>query len=141
MTKHICDHIAYLTSNLDSMRSFYVGVMDFDPVSESTLPRAIAGKVFGIDDDCRFVKLQREGFVVELFEPLSVILPERSNARVGMDHWGYCVRDRAAFVENLRRAGRTVITIERDGRATYFAVDPDKNRIEIRAVCEEAKHV
>ena len=130
--RQTCDHIGFFTKDVETMTEFYTRVLGFEVGKESVLSRPLTQKIFGLDDECRFVKLHRNDFVIEMFEPLSARLHERMTSQVGMNHWGYCVVDRKTFVEELRRRGIDVIEIERNGHAVYFLIDPDGNRIEIR---------
>ena len=114
------------------MKEFYIHVLKFELGKESTLAKSLVKDIFGIAADCRFVKLHKNGFMVEIFQPLSPEFQARVAGQVGMNHWGYCVADRSIFVEKLRREGLPVIEIDRNGRSAYFLVDPDGNRIEIR---------
>jgi catechol 2,3-dioxygenase-like lactoylglutathione lyase family enzyme len=132
MSEQICDHIGFFTMDAKSMKQFYIHVLGFESGSENVLPAALVNEIFGIHTDCRFIKLHKDGFMVELFEPLSQEYETNMTKAFGMNHWGFCVSDRAAFVEKLRRQGLTVIEIKRNGRPVYFLVDPDGNRIEIR---------
>jgi len=130
--KQTCDHIGFFTKNVEAMKQFYTRVLGFELGNESTLSRSLVEKIFGLADECRFVKLHRHGFMIEMFEPLSERLRERVASQIGMNHWGYCVADREIFVQELRRDGIGVIEIDRNGRSVYFLIDPDGNRIEIR---------
>ncbi len=130
--KRTCDHIGFFTGNAESMKEFYTRVLDFEVGTDSILSKAIVDRIFGLADECRFVKLTKDGFMVELFEPVSMQLRSRIEDRVGINHWGFCVEDRALYVEKLRADGLPVIEVDRNGRSVYFLLDPDGNRIEIR---------
>lgn len=127
-----CDHIGFFTKNADKLIEFYTGILDFTVQQESVLPSAIAEMIFGIDSDCRFIKLVQNDFMLELFEPLS---PKARNGMTrvsNLNHWGYCVENREDFINKLRTENVPVIEIKRNGRSAYFITDPDENRIEIR---------
>jgi catechol 2,3-dioxygenase-like lactoylglutathione lyase family enzyme len=134
--KQTCEHIGFFTMNAEAMKEFYIRVLGFELGNESTLPKSLVENIFGLADDCRFVKLYKGGFMVEIFEPLSSRLHIRMADHAGVNHWGFCVADRASFVENLRGDGLSVIEIDRNGRSVYFLTDPDGNRIEIRECSE-----
>jgi len=132
-TKRItCDHIGFFTLDADSLQRFYTDKLGFELKDESLLDRAIVKTIFGMATDCRFIKLQRNGFMLEIFEPLSAEARESIECAAGLNHWGYCVDDRTAFVEKQKANGIPVTEIERNGRTVYFLADPDGNRIEIR---------
>lgn len=114
------------------MVRFYTQVLGFRIGGDSTLSRSIMEKIFGIDAECRFIKLYKERFMVEIFQPLNRKSVAHAATPVGMNHWGFCVEDRVAFVERLRADGVSVKEIDRNGRSAYFLQDPDGNRIEIR---------
>ena len=132
MTHPGCDHIGILTPDAEQLASFYTKVLGFERTAESALPKSVMGTIFGLNDECRFLKLHKNGFMIEIFQPLSFRLTERITAAIGINHWGYSVEDRVAFANELRRKGHHLIEVDRDGRSVYFLVDPDGNRIEIR---------
>jgi catechol 2,3-dioxygenase-like lactoylglutathione lyase family enzyme len=132
MSKQVCDHIGFLTSDSESMKRFYITVLGFELGSESMLAKSLANDIFGISEDCRFIKLHKDGFMIEMFEPISSKFQARVAGQTGINHWGFCVADRILFVERLRGEGVPVIEIDRNGRSAYFTIDPDGNRIEIR---------
>jgi catechol 2,3-dioxygenase-like lactoylglutathione lyase family enzyme len=127
-----CDHIGIFTQNIESMKEFYTGALGFSLGNESTLSKSVMDKIFGFGHECHFVKLHRDGFMVELFAPVSTELHTPAAGTAGLNHWGYCVADRASCVDELRQKGHTIVEIERNGRSAYFVLDPDGNRIEIR---------
>lgn len=130
--KQICDHVGVFTTNTETMKDFYTSILGFESGSESVLSASIVDRIFGIAVDCRFIKLHKDGFILEIFEPISGEFRKRAADQVGMNHWGYCVADRDGFVEELRDKHIPVIEIQRGGRSAYFLVDPDGNRIELR---------
>ena len=127
-----CDHIGFFTKNADRLIEFYTETLKFTLKQESVLSSSMTRAIFGIDSDCRFIKLIHNDFMLELFEPVS------SKARQGISkvscrtHWGYCVENREDFVQKLRNMNVPVIEIKRDGRSVYFITDPENNLIEIR---------
>ena len=128
----MCDHIGLFTMNAAKLKAFYEDVLGFQFQQESILPASTAETIFGIKCECRFIKLSKNGFVLEIFEPLSTRLHQRVADIVGINHWGYCVNDREAFIRELRQRNVHVIEIRRNDRSVYFITDPDENRIEIR---------
>lgn len=74
--------------------------------------------------------------MIEIFQPLSTVPQERTIGSIGINHWGYRVDDRAAFVARMRRNGQRIVEIDRNGRSVHFLIDPDGNRIEIRNYAE-----
>lgn len=138
MTKpeKICDHIGIFTANAEQLEDFYIRALDFEFAGENILASSVVSSVFGVGSDCRFIKLHKDGFVLEIFEPLSLQLHEKVASQVGVNHWGYCAAQRATLIDRLRRENFPIIEMEKNGRLIYFLVDPDGNRIEIRA-CQE----
>lgn len=130
--KPICDHIGFFTNNAESMIEFYTQVLGFRLGTDSRISGSIVEQIFGNDAECRFIKLHKERFMVEIFQPLNQKSVAHAATQVGMNHWGFCVEDRGAFVERLRADGVPVKEINRNGRSVYFLQDPDGNRIEIR---------
>lgn len=128
----ICDHIGIFTHSMEPMKAFYTGALGFELGNESILPEKIMEKIFGFAHDCHFAKLHKDGFMVELFAPVSTELNTPAAGVTGMNHWGYCVADRDSLVHDLRRGNHEIVEIDRNGRTVYFVVDPDGNRIEIR---------
>ena len=127
-----CDHIGFFTKNAEKLVEFYTGVLEFVVTQESVLTGSIVNAIFGLESDCRFVKLVKGDFMLELFEPLSPDIRKGISKVAGLNHWGYCVDNREDFVKNLRTKNVPVIEIKRNGRSVYFMTDPDENRIEIR---------
>ena len=123
-----------------TMKDFYTSILGFTSGRESVLPAAIVDSIFGIAVDCRFIKLHKEGFILEIFEPISREFQRRSPDHVGMNHWGYCVADRNGLIEGLREKRIPLIEMQRNGRSTYFLVDPDGNRIELRECTQQNEH-
>jgi catechol 2,3-dioxygenase-like lactoylglutathione lyase family enzyme len=132
MKHNSCDHIGLFTQNMGVLKTFYTDILGFEIKSDSTLPRSVVEPIFGLADDCRLMKLEKDGFMIEIFQPLSATLEERTNRSVGINHWGYRVDDRAAFVTRMRGNGQRIVEIDRNGHSVYFLIDPDGNRIEIR---------
>ena len=127
-----CDHIGFLTDNAQTMIDFYTQLLGFRIIGDSMLPASIMEKIFDVRAECRFVKMEKEGFMVEFFQPLAERSLAHAANKVGMNHWGFCVEDRFEFVEKIRAQGVSVTEIDRNGRSVYFIMDPDGNRIEIR---------
>lgn len=132
MRPAMCDHIGLFTDNATRLKEFYVDMLGFSVMHESVLPMSTVEEIFGVKCDCRFIKLSKNDFMLEIFEPLSTNLGKRVASSAGVNHWGHCVDNREAFVQELRRSGVHVIEVERNGRSVYFITDPDENRIEIR---------
>jgi catechol 2,3-dioxygenase-like lactoylglutathione lyase family enzyme len=128
----ICDHVGFFTKNAEKLTEFYTGVLGFVVKQDSVLPGSIVNAIFGLETDCRFIKLVKGNFMLELFESLSPKICEVISKATGLNHWGYCVDNREDFVKRLRTKGIPVIEIKRNGRSVYFMTDPDENRIEIR---------
>ena len=128
----MCDHIGLFTENAARLKEFYEDILGFRVKHESTLPMSTVERIFGVKCDCRFIKLFKNDFMLEIFEPLSTNLGKRVANSVGINHWGYCVDNRESVVEELRESGVHVIEVERNGHSVYFITDPDENRIEIR---------
>jgi catechol 2,3-dioxygenase-like lactoylglutathione lyase family enzyme len=127
-----CDHIGFFTKNADKLIEFYTGILKFTLKRENVLDSSMASAIFGIDSDCRFIKLVHNDFMLELFEPLSAKIREGISEAACRSHWGYCVENREDFVKHMRKMNVPVIEIKRNGRPVYFITDPDKNLIEIR---------
>jgi catechol 2,3-dioxygenase-like lactoylglutathione lyase family enzyme len=128
----VCDHIGIFTRNLKPMKKFYMDVLGFSLDSESKLSGEIMGKIFGYAHDCHFIKLYKDGFLIELFSPISKESHTPGTRMTGLNHWGYCVADRRSFIEGLYRKDQATVEIDRNGRKVYFVIDPDGNPIEIR---------
>ncbi len=128
----VCDHIGMFTHDADRLVQFYTDALDFQVTSDSTLSKSIVNGIFGIPEDCRFLKMQKEGFLIEILEPLAKTIERSCSHAVGINHWGYCVENRNAFVMSMREKKQNIVEINRNGRAVYFLIDPDGNRIEVR---------
>lgn len=136
MKHNSCEHIGLFTQNMSISKTFYTNILGFEVKSYGILPRSVVEPIFGLADDCRFMKLEKDGFMIEIFQPLSTVPQERTIGSIGINHWGYRVDDRAAFVARMRRNGQRIVEIDRNGRSVHFLIDPDGNRIEIRNYAE-----
>jgi catechol 2,3-dioxygenase-like lactoylglutathione lyase family enzyme len=134
--KPVCDHIGLFTANAERMKEFYIHALDFEFGGETILAGSVVSSIFGIGSDCRFLKLHRDGFMLEIFEPLSPPSQEHEASRFGVNHWGFCTAERDLLLEKLRRECIPIIEIEKQGHRIYFLIDPDGNRIELRE-CRE----
>ena len=134
--KPVCDHIGLFTDNAQRIKEFYIRVFDFESGDETTLSEKVIADIFGIKAECRFIKLYKEGFILEIFNPLSAELQKYLAPRIGINHWGCCVKERDMMIEKLRENKVPLIEIRRNDRTAYFVVDPDGNRIELRE-CRE----
>jgi catechol 2,3-dioxygenase-like lactoylglutathione lyase family enzyme len=127
-----CDHIGFFTKDADKLIEFYTVALNFTLKQESVLASSMTRAIFGIDSDCRFVKLVHNDFMLELFQPLSDKVREAISGPSCRNHWGYCVENREDFVQSLRSKNVPVTEIKRNDRTVYFITDPDTNLIEIR---------
>ncbi len=107
-------------------------VFGFEPGDEKILSGAVVADIFGFNADCRFIKLHKDGFVIEVFEPLLPELQKQIVSRIGINHWGCCTKERAALIRKLQEENIPIIEIKKDGHSVYFLVDPDGNRVELR---------
>jgi catechol 2,3-dioxygenase-like lactoylglutathione lyase family enzyme len=139
--KQACDHIGFFTAHAEAMKEFYTRILGFEPGNETELSKSVVENIFGIAERCRFIKLHKNGFMLEIFEPISSETQMPTSGKVGINHWGYCVADRTHLIEKLRKDSIPVIEIKRDGRNAYFLVDPDGNRIELRECFQEGEKV
>ncbi len=129
---HHCDHIGILTNNAGLLLSFYTEKMDFTRTREELLDRSLVEQIFDFAADCRFIKLTAGNFMIELFEPLHAEARARTAAVAGLNHFGYCVKDRGDYINQLRMKNVDIIEVRRNSHTAYFVSDPDGNRIEIR---------
>jgi catechol 2,3-dioxygenase-like lactoylglutathione lyase family enzyme len=130
--KTVCDHVGLFTENAQRIKDFYMRVFGFELGDETILSGAVVADIFGLNADCRFIKLRKEGFVIEVFEPLLPRLQKQLASRVGINHWGCCTKERAALTRKLQEENIPIIEIKKDGHSVYFVVDPDGNRVEVR---------
>lgn len=129
---HQCDHIGILTNNAHALQFFYTEKLNFTYEREEILNGSVFEHIFGVSMDCRFIRLTTGEFMIELFEPLDAKARPRTAEVAGLNHFGYCVKNREDFVNQLRTKDVNVIEVKRNGHIVYFVCDPDGNRIEIR---------
>jgi len=129
---HRCDHIGILTNNAGALLNFYTEKMDFIHEKEEILSSSVFEKIFGFAVDCRFIRLSAGDFMLELFEPARRSACMRTAEMTGLNHFGYCVKNRRDYVDRLRKKNVGIIEVKRDSHTVYFVSDPDGNRIEIR---------
>jgi catechol 2,3-dioxygenase-like lactoylglutathione lyase family enzyme len=77
MKQPTCDHVGFFTRNAKELAVFYTKILDFELIHDSMLSKSIVQTIFGLADDCRFVKLRKNDFIVEIFEPVSTELQKR----------------------------------------------------------------
>ncbi|UCD05129.1 MAG: VOC family protein [candidate division WOR-3 bacterium] len=130
--KPVCDHIGLFTEDAQRIKEFYVRVFGFEPGDEKILSGTIVADIFGLNTDCRFIKLRKDGFVIEVFEPLLPRLQKQLASRIGINHWGCCVKERATLIRKLQKENIPIIEIKKDGHSVYFVIDPDGNKVEVR---------
>ena len=126
-----CDHIGIITNNAKRLEKFYIDRLGFKKEKDVILPKNNAKSIFGLNCNCKFIRLYREALKIELFQPLSKRLKSNINA-IGNHHWGFLVKNRVRFCAGLKRKRVPIVEIDRGGFITYFAKDPDGNMIEIR---------
>ena len=129
---HRCDHIGILTNDAQKLIRFYTKKLDFKKIKEEILDAATFGRIFGFRTSTRFIRLSTGGLMLELFEPLKKKASSNTSSSTGLNHFGYCVKNRLNYVRRLQRKKVKIIEIERNGHTVYFVSDPDGNRIEIR---------
>ncbi len=134
---HRCDHIGILTNNARVLVDFYTEKMDFRNEKEETLNSSVFNKIFGFAVDCRFIKLSAGEFMLELFEPVKAKARARTTKMTGLNHFGYCVKNRRDYVNRLRKKNVDIIEVTRNSHTVYFVCDPDGNRIEIRECAKQ----
>ena len=129
---HICDHIGILTNDAQRLIRFYTHKLDFKKIKEDILDASTFGTLFGFRVSTRFIRLSTDGLMLELFEPLEKKASSNTVTSTGLNHFGYCVRNRLNYVKLLHKKKVNIIEIKRNGHTVYFVTDPDGNRIEIR---------
>jgi len=129
--KNSCDHIGIFSNHSKRLVDFYTKSLGFKKEKKEILPKIIVKKIFGISHNCKFIKLTSGHMKIEIFEPIDARMRKGLNDITGYNHWGYCVRDRKKFAQNLKRKGLNIIEIKRNSHSVYFITDPDGNRIEI----------
>ncbi len=129
---HRCDHIGILTNNAQRLGRFYLHKLDFKKIKEEVLDASTFNKIFGFSVRTRFIRMATDGLMLELFEPLGKKARANAVNNAGLNHFGYCVKNRLNYVKRLRKKRVKIIEIERNGHRVYFVSDPDGNRIEIR---------
>lgn len=128
----VCDHLGLLTENAQRIKEFYIRVFAFEPGEETILSGKFVAGIFGINTDCRFIKLRKNGFVIEIFEPVLPGLQKQLAPRIGINHWGYCTKERDSLIRKLQKENIPIIEIKKSKHSVYFVVDPDGNRVEVR---------
>lgn len=129
---HRCDHIGILTNDAQRLIRFYTKKLDFRKIKEDVLDASTFGIIFGFSVSTRFIKLSTDGLMLELFEPLKKKARSNTMNTTGLNHFGYCVKNRRDYVKRLQKKKVKIIEIKRNGHTVYFVSDPDGNRIEIR---------
>jgi catechol 2,3-dioxygenase-like lactoylglutathione lyase family enzyme len=125
---NMCDHIGIFSHNAERLVNFYVDIVGFKKTYEGTLSKTIMKPLFGITQDCRFIKLHLGNTMLEIFEPIV----KRKTVTKGYNHWGLIVLDRKKFVNKLKHKKVSIIEVKRNNHSVYFIADPDGNKIEIR---------
>jgi catechol 2,3-dioxygenase-like lactoylglutathione lyase family enzyme len=123
-----CDHLGIFSHNAEELVKFYVDKLGFKKTHETILSKTIMESLFGVTEDCRFIKLFLGNTMIEIFEPIG----KSKTATTGYNHWGLTVADRKKFVKKMKRKKVSVIEVKRNDHSVYFVADPDGNKIEIR---------
>ena len=126
---HRCDHIGILTNDAQRLIRFYTDKLDFKKIKEDILDASTFGTLFGFRASSRFIRLSTDGLMLELFEPMEKKASPNTVSSTGLNHFGYCVKNRLNYVKRLRKKKVNIIEIERNAHKVYFVSDPDGNRI------------
>jgi catechol 2,3-dioxygenase-like lactoylglutathione lyase family enzyme len=125
-------HIGLFTNNPKGLEKFYKSALGFVKEKENIIPKEIMYKIFGIRSKCNMIVLALSDIRLEIFYSRSLKFKKKIQSIIGLNHWGYFVKDKHKFVDILMQSGIKVNRIKRDNnRFTYFVNDPDGNRIEI----------
>lgn len=125
-------HIGMFTNNLQRLIKFYQSKFGFRIEKTGLLSKKLIRQIFGLSCECRMCVLALKGIRIEIFYSDSLKFQNRVKKTKGINHWGYFVKDKSKFASKLARRGVRIKKIKRGGgRFVYFALDPDKNLIEI----------
>lgn len=125
-----CDHIGILTSNAKRLEDFYCMKLGFQKEKETVLKGPITKTLFSVDCDVIFVRLFRDDFKLEIFQPKEDLKFDRG--KVGFHHFGLVVGDKDQFLKEMGERGVPIIEIKRNDHSVHFIQDPDGNLIEVR---------
>lgn len=132
MMQKFCHHIGVFAQDAQKLKRFYVNQLDFKPDAEKEVDAKIINRIFGVNSGCRLIRLKLDKIYLELFSLHDFKLKRPSAQTAGYNHWALTVEDRAAFCAKMKQRRVRVIEVARAGHHTYFLVDPEGNRIEIR---------
>ena len=129
---HICDHIGLFTVHPQRLLNFYIQIMEFEKISDTVLDKSIMKSIFGLNMACRFIKLSKGELMVEIFAPLAPKKTSNTKTRIGINHFGYRLKNKNKFIQSLRKKKQKLLTIKKGGHTIFFIKDPDGNLIELR---------
>jgi len=126
-----CHHIGIFTEDPQPLVEFYTQGLGFVEGNTQILGPELTKTIFGIEAECRMIKLTRDSAAIELFAPLDFSLDKRTCRTTGYNHWALEVDDKEAYIRILEERNVDVIRIDRGSHLIYFVRDPEGNLIEI----------
>ncbi|HDZ77029.1 MAG TPA: VOC family protein [Candidatus Omnitrophica bacterium] len=125
-------HIGLFTNRPKRLINFYQAFFGFKQEKVGLIDKKTSKQIFGLSYECKMYVLALDTLRLELFHPKSTKLKRSSRDIVGLNHWGFFVKDKHKFAEQLKKAGARIKKIKRpSGHFVYFVSDPDNNLIEI----------
>lgn len=127
-----CDHIGYVTNDIDKFEKFWVEILGFKMIFQSRIPAEMNKALF--DFNCSaFVARYKKGKVtieVHVYDKKVLKEPMPFN-KFGLNHIGIKVEDRKKFLEKYKV--ETKIYQNPKGWKNIFIKDLEGNWIELRS--------
>ena len=123
----VLEHVGIMNVDEEGALRFYMGILGFEKIKESSVSPELASQLFSFDREIRMLVFGNERLKVEIFIVAGFTRPSPS-----VPHFCIQMPDLPGFLEKAKKAGVRVITAERGGRTVYFVEDFSGNRIEVK---------
>lgn len=125
------EHCALTCRSAEEADSFFTGLLGLKKLREFTIPKDLAGEIFGERSDRDVVRYGNRDFDLEVF-----ITGEEYEEKRTLSHLCLEVEDGEAFIEKARQMKYDTKKIPRsDGRSYYlFVRDASGNLYEIKQI-------
>jgi catechol 2,3-dioxygenase-like lactoylglutathione lyase family enzyme len=134
------DHIGWITNDVKAFESFWVDILGFEKIWESTLSKELAHTLFGVDYGALCRRYKKGDLVIEVHKFDTVNLNSDSHfVKYGINHIALHVENRNELIQTIsdysNKTGKVVpvkIYHNPSGWDNMFIKDFENNWIELR---------
>lgn len=120
-------HVALLCSSEQNADDFYRDILGLRRIKAFTLPRDLAGSIFGVESECPVLLYGNDQCQVEVF-----LANPSGETGPRFEHLCMEVEDRDAFMQSCQAANLEVSLVPKGDRFLMFVKDFDGNLFEIK---------